>query len=96
MGITIKDIISKIKNELEYLTTLSEPDFRLEQIEQDSTDKNWEVVISYLVKNTNPRVTSGLAGTVGTAGQFEFTRLYKKVKVDSYGNVTGIYIYRHK
>lgn len=88
----IPDLIKIIAEELKDLSSVGNPDFRLEQAEKDADGKTWEVVISYLVMNTNRKLPSP-GGLLGSVGGFEYVRLYKTVKVDETGNILGLYIY---
>lgn len=88
----ISDLLNIVETQLRDLSKLDTPDFRLEQAEKNKEDDIWEIVISYLVPNTNKK-TSGLGGALSSIGSFEFARLYKKVKINKDGDVIGIYIY---
>ncbi|MFP4370297.1 MAG: hypothetical protein ACLFR2_12025 [Candidatus Kapaibacterium sp.] len=79
-----KELFKIAKKEMEDLFTLENPDFRLEQAEFNKDEDVWEVVVSYLVENTNKPL--GIPG-------FNFHRMYKKVKIDNNGQVVGFYIY---
>ncbi|MEQ8245222.1 hypothetical protein [Fulvivirga sp.] len=85
----LKELMDVVKTELSELSTLNNPDFRLEQAEFQKKDNNWEIVISYLVDNTNPKNAAMAAITSG----FQYHRIYKKVKIDENKNVIGFYIY---
>ena len=49
----LKELYQIAKNELSELSPFENSDFRLEQAEFDKDEKVWEIVISYLVENTN-------------------------------------------
>jgi len=88
---TLKELLEIAKNELKDLSNLENPDFRLEQAEYKKTEKNWEIVVSYLVENTNKR-TSGLFVT----SEFQFHRIYKKIKIGDDKKILGLYIFNNK
>ena len=89
---TLKEIHQIAKNELQDLTTLPNPDFRLEQAEYNEENGIWDIVVSYLVENTNKR-TSGLAML---SSDFQFHRMYKRLKINNQNEVIGFYIYNNK
>lgn len=88
----LKDILLLAKSELEDLTTVSDPDFRLEEAIYKDDEKKWEVIVSYLVENTNK--PSG--GFVSLAAAFPFDRMYKKLEINDKNEVTGFYMYDYK
>ena len=53
--ISLKELLEIAVSELSVLTTVSNPDFRLEQAEFIDTKNEWEIVVSFLVENTNKR-----------------------------------------
>jgi hypothetical protein len=85
----LKELYEIAKNELESLSTLENADFRLEQAEFNKDEEVWEVVVSYLVENTNKPFSALGALTSG----FTFHRIYKKVKIDKNNQVIGFYIF---
>ena len=85
----LKELLDLVKRELKYLSPLENPDFRLEQAELKKDDNNWELVVSYLVENTNPK-SSPLAAITA---EFKYHRIYKKIKIDENKNIVGFYIY---
>lgn len=87
----IKDLLGTIKEELSDLSTLDSPDFRLEQAEKNKDDGYWNVVVSYLVENTNKKIPN--FGAL-TSGGFEYVRLYKEVKLNEDGEVLGVFMYK--
>lgn len=87
---TLKDLFQTAKNHLEDLTPLSQPDFRLEQAEYDKNEKVWDIVVSYLVENTNKR-SNPLAQL---SADFQYHRIYKKLKInDNTKEILGFYIF---
>lgn len=84
------DLLNIVRKDLADLSTLENPDFRLEQAELLKDENIWDIVISYLVENTNKKI-----GNLGTlmSGGFEYVRLYKRVKINNDGEVIGLYIY---
>ncbi len=85
----LKELYQISKNELSGLSSLENADFRLEQAEYIKEEEIWEIVVSYLVENTN-KPNSAL-GALTSA--FPFHRIYKKVKIDKENRVIGFYIY---
>lgn len=85
----LKELYQISKAELSELSSLDNSDFRLEQAEYDKEKKIWEIVVSYLVENTN-KPTSPIGALTGG---YQFHRIYKKVKIDDDKNVIGFYIY---
>jgi len=86
----LKELLNLAKTELSELSNLDDPDFRLEQAEYLDDEQLWEIVVSYLVENTNPRNTSLSVLT----SEFKYHRIYKRLKI--YPNtkkVVGFYIY---
>lgn len=84
----LKDILTIAKNELEDLSTIDNPDFRLEQAIYKQDEKVWEVVVSYLVENTNkPSVFSALSP------DFPFLRIYKKLEINEKNEVVSFLMY---
>jgi hypothetical protein len=71
---TLKELLGIAKEHLADLSPLKDPDFRLEQAEYDKDDKTWDIVVSYLVENTNKR-TNSIAAIVN---EFQYHRIYKK------------------
>jgi len=88
-NMTLKDLLDIAKHELKDLSTLENPDFRLEQAEHKKREKIWVIVVSYLVENTNKR-TSG--SSVSTP-DFQFHRIYKQIKIADNKSIIGFYIY---
>jgi len=88
----LKELYAISKKELEELSPLSNADFRLEQAEFNKDEKVWEIVVSYLVENTNKATNM----FTPLASQYQFHRMYKKVKIDDQNQVIGFYIYNDK
>lgn len=85
----LKELYQIAKKSFEQLSPLDEADFRLEQAEYNKEDKVWEIVVSYLVENTNKSVSPLGAFTAG----LKYDRVYKQVKIDEDKNVLGFYIF---
>ena len=85
----LKDLYKIAKSELEVLSPLGDSDFRLEQAEYIKEEDIWEVVVSFLVENTNKPISP--LGSLTKV--FTFHRIYKKVKIDKDKQVIGFYIY---
>jgi hypothetical protein len=88
----LKELLDIAKENLSDLSTLSNPDFRLEQAVLKKDKKTWEIVISYLVENTNKRANTLSALT----SEFQFHRIYKKVEINENKEVVGFYIFNNK
>ncbi len=82
----LKEFYAIAKEQLEELSPLDHADFRLEQAEYNKKEKAWEIVVSYLVENTN-KLSKSL---------FPFERIYKKLKINDTKEVIGYYIYNDK
>ena len=85
----LRELLNIVKTELKDLSSLDNPDFRLEQAEFQKDNDNWEIVVSYLVENTNPKSSPLMAIT----SEFKYHRVYKKIKIDKDKNIVGFYIY---
>jgi hypothetical protein len=59
------------------------------QAEYNNKDKNWEIVVSYLVENVNKPIKS----FAPLATEFKYHRIYKTVKINDAGEVIGFYMY---
>lgn len=89
----LKELLDIAKSELKDLTTLPNPDFRLEQAELNKDEGIWNIVVSYLVENTNKRSTPIAALT----SEYAFYRMYKRLKIDNRTKgVTGLYIFNDR
>lgn len=86
----LKEIYQVAKSQLESLANSKYPDFRLEQAEFNKNDKLWEIVVSYLVENSNKaNSTFSILGIQ----DLPFERIYKKVKINENKEVIGFYIF---
>ncbi len=86
---TLKELLDITKVQLKDMSTLENPDFRLEQAEYQKDDGIWDIVVSFLVENTNKRTTPLAALT----SEFQYYRIYKRVKLDEDKNIIGFYIF---
>ncbi len=85
----LKELYQIAKDELEVLSPFENSDFRLEQAEFNKDENVWEIVVSFLVQNTNkPTSPIGVLSTI-----YPYLRMYKKVKIDNEKRVIGFYIY---
>lgn len=85
----LKELYQIAKNSFEQLSPLDDADFRLEQAEYNKEKKVWEIVVSYLVENTNkPESPLG-----AFSASLKYNRIYKQVKIDEDKNVIGFYIF---
>jgi len=89
---TLKELLEIATEHLLPLTTVSKADFRLEQAEYNKKEAVWEIVVSFLVENTN-KITNPLTAL---ASGFQYHRMYKKVKITSDGVFKGFYIFNNK
>lgn len=86
------ELLSIAAEALRDLSRLGNPDFRLEQAEYKKDEDVWEVVVSYLVENTNKRNVSLMAIT----SEFQYLRLYKKLRINKNKEVVALYMYDAK
>jgi len=85
--VKFKELLQIAVEELKDLTTVENPDFRLEQAVFNEAKKEWDIVVSYLVDNSNQRLNP--IELPGLKNQ----RVFKKLKVNSNKEVLGFYIY---
>jgi len=88
----LKDLLNLVKTQLRDLTTVQNPDFRLEQAEYNKDEGVWDIVVSYLVENTNKRMNSISVLT----SEFQYLRMYKRLKINDNQEILGFYIYDNK
>ncbi|SMD45381.1 hypothetical protein SAMN00777080_4030 [Aquiflexum balticum DSM 16537] len=88
--VKFKDLLKTAVTELQGLTSVSNPDFRLEQAEYLKSKNEWDIVVSFLVQNTNPK-----KGVLVPSYNFEFERVYKRLKINSHKEVLGLYIFEN-
>lgn len=88
----LKELLDIAKSELQAFSTLNNPDFRLEQAVYKEDDKVWEIVVSFLVENTNKPIKQPFVGTV----EFQFLRLYKRLLIDQNKKIVGLFIFNSK
>lgn len=87
-----KELYQIAKAKLEELSPLSEADFRLEQAVFNDQDETWDVIVSYLVENTNkPEHPLG----INFPGGLKYERIYKKLKIDKNKSVKGFFMYEN-
>lgn len=88
----LKELLDIAKSHLEDITSIPDPDFRLEQAEFKKEEGVWDIVVSYLVENTNKRNVSIPA----LAAFVPYQRMYKQLKIDnSTKEVIGLYIFNN-
>ena len=85
----LKELYQISKKELEEIIENKNPDFRLEEAEFDKKDKIWNIVVSYLESKNNSK-TGGLAQL---SADYQYERIYKKLKIKEDKEVLGFYIY---
>lgn len=88
--ISLKELLEIAVNELCVLTTVANPDFRLEQAEFIDSKNEWEIVVSFLVENTNKRNNPVLG-----IAMLDFERVYKKLTIDSHKHVKGFHFFKN-
>lgn len=90
----LKEFYIITKRALESLQGTEPLDFRLEQVEYEKANNQWDVVVSYLVKNQNKRDHSLLevSGWV-TDADLEYERVYKSLKIDQNKEVVGFHMF---
>jgi hypothetical protein len=81
----LKELYQIAKAQLSETVNTENPDFRLEQAEYNEEQKEWEIVVSYLVKNNEGNIPSSFVSP--------FNRLYKRVRLNDKKEVLGFYIY---
>ncbi|MGZ2370689.1 hypothetical protein ACXR6G_12980 [Ancylomarina sp. YFZ004] len=86
---TLIELLDIATIQLKGLSALETPDFRLEQAEYKANEKIWEIVVSYLIENTNKTAIPSAALT----SEHQFYRAYKRIKIDKDKNIVGFYIY---
>ena len=85
----LKELYQISKKELEEIIENKNPDFRLEEAEFGKKDKIWNIVVSYLEAKNNYK-TGGLAQL---SADYQYERIYKKLKIKEDKEVLGFYIY---
>jgi hypothetical protein len=88
----LKELLEVAKLELKDLTKIPNPDFRLEQAIYKKNEKEWEIVVSYLVENTNKPINAFAALSV----DFPYHRIYKKMIINDSNEVVGFLIFDDK
>lgn len=88
----LKDILKIAESELADLSAVPNPDFRLEQAVFLKDKKIWEIVVSYLVENTNKpsKVFAALAS------EFQFLRIYKKLEINEENQLVSFFMHDNK
>nr|WP_287935063.1 hypothetical protein [Algoriphagus sp.] len=88
MELSLKEVFEASKGVLSEIVDLSDPDFRLEQVEFKKDEKIWDIVVSFLVANKNKPV-----GITPITFSFPVERVYKRLKIDENKEVLGIYMF---
>lgn len=86
----LKELLDVAQENLKPLADPENPDIRLEEVEYLENIKEWDIVASYLTKNTNKKSNSA----IGFSIEFPYERIYKKIKMNNEKKITGIYIYK--
>lgn len=87
--VNFKDLLKIAVTKLQDLTTVSNPDFRLEQAEFNDSQKEWDIVVSFLIDNTYQRLNP--LNLPGLNNQ----RVYKRLKINSQQEVMGFYMFEN-
>ena len=88
-----KEILEIAKSQfLVDMSPLENPDCRLEQVEYKVSEEIWDVIVSYLIPNTNKRSTP-FAALEPITPEFQYFRIYKRLKIDNEKNIIGFYMY---
>jgi hypothetical protein len=85
----LKDLLTVAQSELKEMSNLENPDFRLEQAVFLEDENIWEIVVSFLVENTNPKNSPFVAMT----SEFKFERIYKRLKIDENKKVVAFFMF---
>ena len=85
----LKELYSIAKNTLKEVIYSDNPDFRLEQAEYDNENGIWEIVVSFLVENSNKSTNPLFA----INQNLPYERVYKTFKINQEKKVVGFYIY---
>jgi hypothetical protein len=86
--IKFKELLDTARLQLNELTAVPNPDFRLEQAEADEEAGEWNIVVSFLVENTEKRSLP-----IHALVEPQYQRVYKKVKVNAEREIVGIYMF---
>lgn len=89
---TLKELLYIAKSHMKDLTTVEHPDVRLEQAEYKKDEGVWDIVVSYLVENTNKKSIPLAALT----SEYQFHRIYKRLKITNDKEIIGFYIFNNK
>lgn len=82
----LQKILQVVKSDLSDLSTLENPDFRIEQAKLNQAGDNYEVIISFLVERKDDLgILSGISSP--------YERVYKRIDLDQNLNLSGFYIY---
>jgi len=92
LKLDLKALLTIARLALKDLTSVNEPDFRLEQAEFNKDKNLWEIVVSFLTENTNKRLTSNMV----FGSEFQYHRIYKKLSINLDGEITGYHIFNDK
>lgn len=85
----MKELLDIATAAIREITEVSNPDFRLEQAVYNKESHDWEVVVSYLVKNTNSR-QHPFGFDLPT---LQLERIYQKLRINDDRKVTGLYMF---
>ncbi|RTQ46483.1 hypothetical protein EJV47_21250 [Hymenobacter gummosus] len=95
---TLRKLLDIAKNQLNELTSVSNPDFRLEQAEFKKDEEVWDIVISYLIEEPVTPVNKSnplnpLSEFAALIAEPKFQRMYKRIKIDKEEKVLGFYMF---
>jgi len=92
MKYSFKQLLDLAQAELQQLTRLENPDFRLEEAVYFRKHELWEIIVSFLVDNTNPPIEG--SGTPKLS--LKYLRLYKKISINNNGEMVALRFHSHK
>lgn len=73
-----KELLEIAAVEISDLIELENADIRLEQVEYNEKNKEWEIVVSYLKENPNK---NALASSILSVSSLPYERIYKKFEI---------------
>lgn len=80
------------KGEIEWMSTLKDPDFRLEQAVFEEKEKLWRVAVSFLVERKNPFQTP----TSDFLANWKYERIYKELQIDDKDRVISMRFFENE
>ncbi|PSK99824.1 hypothetical protein [Cecembia rubra] len=87
--VKFKDLLKIAVEELKDLTTVENPDFRLEQAEFNESLGEWDIIVSYLIDNSSE------GQNILNLTRSTNYRTFKRIKINSRKEVMGFYIFEN-